>query len=115
LKTDDGLTLSIGCCLYLATGMILGVPFQLILTRFFSLASFGVRFVVVSAMALGLWAFNYYAILSWLQPQLFGGRWIVELIPWWVAAATHLVFGWTILLLQPLGAYVPYQQTGDDA
>jgi hypothetical protein len=45
----------------------------------------------------------FYGILSWLQPMLFDGRWIVDntRLPWWVAAATHVVFGWTIALLYP--------------
>jgi hypothetical protein len=54
---------------------------------------------------------NFYAILSWLQPLLFGGSWIVQEVPWWVGALTHLVFGWTMLLVQPLGMFVPYQIT----
>jgi hypothetical protein len=88
--------------------MLLGVPFQLVLTRWFARASFATRFLVTSGLALGLWLFNFYGLLSWLQPLLFGGRWIVEMIPWWVAALTHLVFGWAILFLQPLGVFVPY-------
>jgi hypothetical protein len=109
LKIDSGVTLAIGCCLYLATGMLLGIPFQVVLTRWLSGASFARRFAVVSALALALWLFNFYAVLSWLQPLLFGGDWIVRLIPWWVAALTHLVFGWTMLLVQPLGTFVPYR------
>jgi hypothetical protein len=109
LKTEDGLTLAIGCCLYLGTGMLLGIPFQLVLTRFLPNASFIRRFVVVTAMSLGLWIINFYLLLAWLQPLLFEGNWIVTLIPWWVAALTHLVFGWTMLLVQPLGSFVPYQ------
>jgi hypothetical protein len=31
-----------------------------------------------------------------------GGRWISELVPWWVAGLTHLAFGWTIALVYPL-------------
>ena len=30
----DGVILAIGCCLYLATGMLLGIPVYLALTRF---------------------------------------------------------------------------------
>ena len=52
---------------------------------------------------------NYYLILSWLQPWLFGGNWIVNLVPWWVATLTHLVFGWTMALAYPLGMYEPYR------
>lgn len=110
LSTQSGLALSIGTCLYLATGMLLGIPFQLVLTWWFPTATFVVRFLVVSALALVLWIINFYGVLAWLQPLLYGGRWIVDGIPWWVAALTHLVFGWTLILVQPLGTFVPYQQ-----
>jgi hypothetical protein len=108
LTIDGGVTLAVGCCLYLATGMLLGIPFQLLLTRWLPNASFGARLAAVSILAVLVWVVNYYAILAWLQPLLFGGRWIVDLIPWWVAALTHLIFGWTMLLVQPLGVFVPY-------
>lgn len=114
LKIDSGIALAIGCCLYLATGMLLGVPYQLALTRF-APRSFTSRFVLVTAMSLALWLVNFYGILSWLQPLLIGGAWIVEQIPWWVAALTHLVFGWTMLLLYPLGLYVPYELPSERA
>lgn len=108
LHADSGLALAIGCCLYLATGSVLGVPFQLVLSRWFVGAPFARRFAVVTGLALLLWLVNFYGILSWLQPLMFSGRWIVDEIPWWVAAATHLVFGWTMLLVEPLGAFIPY-------
>jgi hypothetical protein len=50
-------------------------------------------------LALAVWAINFYGVMSWLQPLLFGDRWITDLIPWWVAAVTHLAFGWTVALL----------------
>lgn len=108
LETDSGLALAIGCCLYLATGMLLGIPFEIVLSRWLGNASVGPRFAAVTVLALALWLFNFYVVLAPLQPALFGGRWIVDLIPWWVAAATHLVFGWTMLLVQPLATFVPY-------
>jgi hypothetical protein len=110
LRVDDGLTLAVGCCLYLGTGMILGIPFQLVFSGPLAGASFARRLAVVSGLSIVLWLINFYGILSWLQPLLFGGQWIVQEIPWWVAALTHLVFGWTMLLVQPLGTFVPYQQ-----
>jgi hypothetical protein len=103
-----GVILAIGCCLYLVTGMVLGVPFHLALRRLPASASLGAHLAVVSALATALWLVNFYGILSWLQPALFGGRWIVDLIPWWVGWLTHLVFGWTMLLVQPWGHFVPY-------
>lgn len=108
LKIDNGMTLAVGCCLYLATGMLYGILFHLVLTRLTAMSRFVDRFVVVSILALAVWLVNFYGILSWLQPLLIGGNWIVELVPWWVAALTHLVFGWTMLLVYPWGLYVPY-------
>lgn len=113
LHTEDNLALAVGCCLYLGTGMLFGVPFHLVLTRFLPRKEFLTRFLVVSGMALALWIINFYLILSWLQPLLFGGNWIVREIPWWVGALTHLVFGWTMLLVQPLGIFIPYQPQGE--
>lgn len=108
LHIDNSLTLAIGCCLYLATGMILGIPFQLVLRRWFADSSFKLRFGVVTVMALALWIINFYGILSWLQPLVVDGRaWILEEMPWWVGATTHLVFGWTMLLVEPYGKFVP--------
>ena len=40
---------------------------------------------------------------------LLDGNWILEKIPMWVAALTHLVFAWTMAFVYPLGAYVPYR------
>lgn len=107
---DTGIVLAIGCCLYIATGMLLGVPFQVIMSRLAPHASPSRRLAVASLLGIALWLINFYAILYWLQPLLFGGRWIVEQIPWWVAALTHLVFAWTMALVYPLGAYIPYRR-----
>src|SRR5262245_22583887 len=109
------MVLAIGCCLYQSTGMVLGIPFHLVLSRFLPAASFGKRWLVLSGMGVALWLVNYYAILSWLQPLLFGGRWIVDDIPWWVAASTHLVFAWTMLLVQPLGTFGVYRPEEETA
>jgi hypothetical protein len=108
LQVDHGLTLATGCCLYLGTGMLLGIPFHLVLSRWFPAATLLRRLGVVSVLAVAVWLINYYGILSWLQPLLFGGNWIVELVPWPVAALTHLVFGWTMALVQPLGEFRPF-------
>ncbi len=106
LTLDSAFALAAGCCLYLGTGMIGGIPFHMILTRYFSDASAGKRFIVASVLGLGVWIINYYCILSWLQPALIGGNWIVEEIPFYVAAMTHLIFGWTMLLVAQWGEFV---------
>jgi hypothetical protein len=111
----DGLILAIGCCLYLATGMLLGIPVYMALARFAPRGGLVRRLVVAGAVALAIWAINFYAVLSWLQPALIGGdpgNWITNpaYLPWWVAAVTHLIFGWTIALLYPLGEFTPYRK-----
>jgi hypothetical protein len=108
----DSLIIALGCCLYLGTGMLLGVPVTLALRTFAPRRSIVTRLVVGGLAALVIWGVNFYGILWWLQPLLFGGRWIVDgsHLPWWVAAATHLVFGWTIALLYPLVRPEPASQ-----
>lgn len=106
----DGVMLAIGCCLYLATGMLLGVPFFVVLVRLTEGKSLVQRLVVATVLSLALWLINFYGILSWLQPALIGGNWITDsaVLPPWVAVATHLIFGWTLALLYPLGRFQPY-------
>lgn len=114
---DQGmLILVLGCCLYLATGVLLGVPFFVLLAKFARDGSLQQRLIVATALSLGLWCLNFYGILIWLQPALFGGHWITDatVLPPWVAAATHLVFGWTLALLYPLGKFVPYRRPTRD-
>ncbi len=107
---DSGLALAVGVTLYLLTGMVLGMPFHLILSRWFEATGAPVKFAVATVLGLVLWAINFYVLLPWLQPALFGGNWIVEKIPWWVACSTHLVFGWTMFAMQPLGKFVVARQ-----
>lgn len=107
------LALAIGCCLYIGTGMLLGIPFQMVFSRFGANQGVGWRLIVGSVLAVAVWVINYYLVLSWLQPLLFGGNWIVENVPVLVAAFTHLVFGWTMALVYPLGKYEPYHVRND--
>lgn len=109
---DSGLALAMGCVLYIATGMLLGIVFHVILTRYASYTGLLGRLIWASAIAIAVWLVNFYVLLSWLQPLLFGGNWITSTdpvyLPWWVALATHLVFGWTMALIYPWGLFVPY-------
>ena len=100
---DDRVILAFGCCLYLATGMLLGIPVYMALARFAASGGLVKRLVVASIVSLLIWGIMFYGILSWVQPLLVEGdpgNWITSFnpvyLPWWVAAATHLVFGWTI-------------------
>jgi hypothetical protein len=117
---NDRVILAFGCCLYVATGMLLGIPVFMALARFAARGGLGMRLIVASIVSLLIWAIMFYGILSWLQPLLVEGdpgNWITNTayLPWWVAAATHLVFGWTIALLYPLGVYRPYHRLTEPA
>jgi hypothetical protein len=103
LALEGGALLGLGALLYLATGMLYGMLFVLLLSYFLPQAKLPARLIACSLLALAVWIVNLYGVLAWLQPALVGGRWIVELVPWWVAAATHLLFGWTIAVIYPLG------------
>ena len=109
---DGGLILAFGCCLYIATGMLIGVPIYFLMARMCGKdASLVKRMVWGSIASLVIWAVGFYGILSWLQPALFDGNWITDpaVMPPWVAAGTHLIFGWTLALLYPLGQFTAYR------
>jgi hypothetical protein len=98
LTAEGGLVLTVGCLLYHGTGMVYGIFVHMVTSLFFAESPAGTRFAVVTAIGLGIWIVNFYVVLSWLQPLLLGGDWIVTMIPWWVGALTHLSFVWTIFL-----------------
>lgn len=107
LHAQDGLVLTVGCILYLITGGLYGIAFHLVMSSVFADAGTGKRFLVGSMLGLGLWIVNFYLVLSWLQPLLLGGNWIITEVPFWVAALTHLAFAWTILACQTWSRFDP--------
>ncbi len=110
---DDRLILLFGICLYLGTGMLIGTLFQLILSAYAKGQSIARRLACASLIAVVVWLVNFYGVLIWLQPLVCGGNWIVDphFHPIWVAAGTHLVFGWTMALLSPLGEFQAVSKT----
>ena len=112
-SSNGGLILTLGVTLYIGTGMLLGVPMYWAMVRILGeKPTLARRIVVASVLALAIFAINFYVVLSWLQPALIGGRWITDpaVLPPWVAALTHLIFGWTLAVLYPLGQFTPYRQ-----
>ncbi len=105
LTTDSDVMLLVGIILYVFTGALYGVVFELIMYRYFRNAARSTRIGVAVVIGLGIWIVNFYGILSWLQPLLFGGSWILEMIPWWVAALTHIVFGLTMVFIGEWGHF----------
>ena len=81
---NDRVILAFGCCLYLATGMLLGIPIYMALARFAATGGLIKRLVVASIVSLLIWGIMFYGILSWLQPLLVEGdpgNWITNIQP----------------------------------
>lgn len=104
-RADSGLILFVGVCLYLITGSIYGAAFHVVMSKWLPDAPAAKRFMVASALGLGLWVVNFYGVLSWLQPVLLGDAYIVKNVPIWVGALTHLVFAWTMLCVSFWGRF----------
>ena len=102
---DTGIVMAVGCCLYVLTGMVLAIPLHMLLAKFVPNGTLTQRLVFATVAGLVLWAVNFYLLLTWLQPALFGGNWITDpnLIPPWIGAGTHLVFAWVVAALYPWG------------
>jgi hypothetical protein len=105
LASDSDVTLIIGIILYIVTGAFYGVIFEVLMYRFFSKSTRSARVAVAIALGLGIWIVNFYGILSWLQPMLFGGNWILTMIPFWVAALTHIVFALAMVFIGEWGHF----------
>ena len=98
-------TLIIGIMLYIVTGAFYGIIFEIIIAKYFKHSKRTQRVFVAIGVGLGIWIINFYGILSWLQPMLFGGNWILNMIPFWVAALTHIVFALTMVFIGEWGHF----------
>lgn len=105
LTSDSDVTLIIGIILYIVTGAFYGIIFEVWMYRFFSKSTRMVRIGVAISLGLAIWIINFYGILSWLQPMLFGGNWILSMIPFWVAALTHIVFALAMVFIGEWGHF----------
>ena len=56
-----------------------------------------------------MWIVNFYFVILWVQPMLVGEAYVLQLMPAWVALVTHVIYGLTLGVLQPLGRFVPYR------
>ncbi len=94
---------------HFSVGAAAGAVFHVFVNRFAADRSPLSVVALGAAYGLLMWIVNFYFVLSWLQPRLVGEAWVLRLMPAWIGAATHLIYGLTLGVLQPLGRFVPYQ------
>jgi hypothetical protein len=105
LRLHTGPLLATGVVLYLATGAVYGILFHAVLAGLFGRAPGVWRLLVVSGLGMMVWLVNYYLLMSWIQPLVTGGRSILDLVPVWLAATTHLIYAWTVVLVENRGRF----------
>jgi hypothetical protein len=108
LTTEDLNFFMLVAVVHFSVGAIAGAVFHVFVNRFFP-GRVLLQIVLGGVYGLVMWVVNFYFVLVWLQPRLVGEAYVLELMPAWVAALTHLVYGLTLGLLQPLGRFVPYR------
>ena len=64
-EIDHGIVLVIGVCLYICTGMLLGIPFQLVLTRYADRSALATRLMIATVLSLVIWLVDFYGVISW--------------------------------------------------
>jgi hypothetical protein len=93
---------------HVIVGAVGGAVFHVIINRMFADRSSGHKVLCGALFGCAIWLINFYGIIWWLQPFLVGQAYILRLMPFWVAALTHIIYGLTLGLLQPLGRFIPY-------
>jgi hypothetical protein len=108
LTTDDLNFFMLVAIVHFSVGAIAGAVFHVLVNRFVAERT-GLQIGLGALYGLVMWVVNFYVVIAWLQPRLFGEAYVLELMPVWIAALTHVIYGLTLGLLQPLGRFVPYR------
>lgn len=108
LTTDDLNFFMLVAVVHFSVGASAGAVFQVFISRFVPDRP-ALQIVLGGVYGLLMWVVNFYLIITWLQPRLVGQAYVLELMPIWIAALTHLIYGLTLGVLQPLGRFVPYR------
>ena len=108
LTTDDLNFFMLVAVVHFSVGASAGAVFQVFISRFLPDRP-GLQIVLGGVYGLLMWVVNFYVVIAWLQPRLFGEALVLKLMPVWIAALTHLIYGLTLGVLQPLARFVPYR------
>ena len=108
LTTDDLNFFMLVAVVHFSVGAIAGAVFHVLVN--WLVPDRPVLHVVLGVLyGLLMWVVNFYGVIIWLQPRLVGQAYVLQLMPAWVAALTHAVYGFVLGVLQPLGRFVPYR------
>lgn len=110
LVTDDQNFIMLVLMVHFTVGALAGAVYHVVVNRRYTGLSYARKVLLGAGWGLVIWIANFYLILSWLQPLRVGEALILRMIPFWVAALTHVIYGLTLGLLQPVGRFVPYSQ-----
>jgi hypothetical protein len=108
LVTEDLNFFMLVAVVHFSVGASAGAVFHVLVNRFVPDQPL-LQILLGGLYGLVMWVVNFYLVIAWLQPLLVGEPYILELMPFWVAALTHVVYGLTLGFLQPLGRFVPYR------
>lgn len=108
LVTDDQNFIMLVLMVHFTVGAVGGAVYHVFVNQRCADCPYRHKIFLGAGWGLIIWVVNFYLILSWLQPMRVGEALILRMIPFWVAALTHVVYGLTLGLLQPIGRFVPY-------
>jgi hypothetical protein len=111
LTTDQLDFFMLVAIVHFSVGAAAGAVFNVLVNRFAPPRA-GVQIALGAAYGLLMWVVNFYVVIAWLQPLLVGRAYVLEMMPAGVAALTHVVYGLTLGILQPLGRFVAYRPSG---
>ena len=108
LTTDELDFFMLVAVVHFSVGALAGAVFHVLVNRFAPPRA-AVQIALGAIYGLLMWVVNHQVVIAWVQPALVGRPFVLQMMPAWVAIATHLSYGLTLGVLQPLGRFVPYR------
>lgn len=109
LTTDNFNFLVLVLMVHFSVAALGGALFHVVVSRYLGERGLMFKILLGGTFGAALWLVNFYGIIVWLQPAIWGQAFILKMMPFWVAALTHIVYGLTIGALQPTGQFVAYR------
>ena len=108
LTPDDLNFFMLVAVVHFSVGASAGAVYQVLVSRFLP-ENWPLQIALGAAYGLLMWIVNFFFVIAWLQPRLVGEAYVLQQMPAWIAALTHVIYGLTLGLLQPLARFVPYR------